>query len=80
MKQELLDILCCPETHQSLQVAEETLVADLNSRMKAGKLHNRAGKPVGEEIESGLIRQDRKCLYPVRAGIPIMLIDEAIPL
>jgi uncharacterized protein YbaR (Trm112 family) len=43
-------------------------------------VQNRAGKPVIGAIDSGLVRQDRKFLYPVRANIPTMLIDEAIPL
>ena len=29
-------------------------------------------------MEAALVRQDRKVLYPVRGGIPIMLIDESI--
>ena len=78
--QELLEILCCPETHQPLQIAEASLVTEINEKIKAGQLQNRAGKPVAEPIESGFIRQDRKYLYPVRVNIPTMLIEEAIPL
>ncbi len=33
-----------------------------------------------EKIDGGLVREDGKCLYPIRGNIPIMLIDEAIPL
>jgi uncharacterized protein YbaR (Trm112 family) len=78
--QELLDILRCPETHQPFQIADAALVADLNSKIKAGQLKNRAGKPITDPIESGLLRQDRKFLYPIRKSIPVLLIDEAIPL
>ena len=47
----------------------------------AGKtLRNRTGQPVTENIEGGLVREDGKFLYPVRNSIPVMLIDEAIPL
>jgi uncharacterized protein YbaR (Trm112 family) len=35
---------------------------------------------VTEQIEGGLLRADGKVLYPVRSHIPVMLIDEAIPL
>jgi uncharacterized protein YbaR (Trm112 family) len=35
---------------------------------------------VEERIEEGLVREDDGVLYPVRDAIPIMLIDEAIPL
>ncbi len=76
----LLKILCCPETHQPVNEADALLVADLNSRIANGSLKNRAGKAVNEKLDGGLLRQDRQVLYPVRKRIPIMLIEEAIPL
>jgi uncharacterized protein YbaR (Trm112 family) len=30
-------------------------------------------------IDSGLVREDKRYVYPIRQDIPIMLIDEAIP-
>jgi uncharacterized protein YbaR (Trm112 family) len=33
-----------------------------------------------DPIDGGLLRSDRKVLYPIRQNIPIMLIDQAIPL
>ena len=77
---ELLNILCCPETHQDVAIADQALVDRLNLGIAAGRIANRAGKPVQEKIEGGLIRQDRKILYPIRDKIPVMLIDEGIPL
>ena len=41
---------------------------------------NRGGAALAESIEEGLVREDRAFLYPVRDGIPIMHIDEAISL
>ena len=77
---DLLEILCCPETHQPFQLADEALIADLNSRIKNSELKNRAGKPITDPIDSAFIRQDRKFAYPIRNSIPVLLIDEAIPL
>jgi uncharacterized protein YbaR (Trm112 family) len=77
---ELLHILCCPETHQGLRVAEPPLVEKLNQQIASGGLKNRAGQPVKEKIEGGLVRADGKYLYPIRGDIPVMLVDEAIPL
>ena len=77
---ELLKILCCPETHQGLTPAEPALVEKLNQQITANQLRNRAGQPVTEKIDAGLVREDRKFLYAIRQDIPIMLIDEAIPL
>jgi uncharacterized protein len=78
--QELLEILRCPETQQPFQIADPALVANLNSQIKSGQVKNRIGKPISDPIESALIRQDRKFLYPIRNNIPVLLIDEAIPL
>ncbi|PYJ03193.1 MAG: hypothetical protein DME25_12965 [Verrucomicrobia bacterium] len=77
---ELLNLLCCPETHQAVRPADAALVAQLNQKVQASVLKNRVGQPVKEAIEGGLVRADGKFLYPVRRGIPVMLVDEAIPL
>jgi len=77
---DLLKILCCPETYQPLREATPEVVNDLNQRISSGNLKNRAGKQVAERLGGGLIRSDGKYLYPIREEIPIMLIDEALPL
>lgn len=75
----LLKILCCPETHQPLTVVDATVLAQLNERVTAGVLKNRGGKVVEEKLDGALIRADRAVAYPVRNRIPIMLLEEAIP-
>ena len=77
---ELLKFLCCPETHQSVALAETPLVESLNRQIEAGQLHNRAGQPIKERIDGGLLRADGQFLYAIRQNIPLMLIDEAVPL
>jgi uncharacterized protein YbaR (Trm112 family) len=77
---ELLKILCCPETHQELRLAEPGVIDRLNGQIANGALKNRAGQLVQEKIEEGLIRADGKFLYPIRRNIPVMLVDEGIPL
>lgn len=77
---ELLEILCCPESHQTVREAPASLVAEVNRAIRAGTAKNREGAPVAEEIEGGLVREDGACLYPVRNGIPIMLIGERLAL
>lgn len=78
--QELLAILCCPDTKQDVALADDALVARLNERIAKGDLKNKAGQPVTEKLDGGLIRADRKVLYPIREDIPVMLIEEGIPL
>jgi uncharacterized protein YbaR (Trm112 family) len=78
--QELLQILRCPETRQTLTIAGADVIERLNGAVTSGGLKTRGGKPITEKIDGGLIREDRKFLYPIRGKIPVMLIDEAIPL
>lgn len=77
---ELLDILACPDTKEPVKLAEQSLVDELNARIERGELTNRGGKKVEKRMDGGLIREDGKYLYPIEDEIPIMLIDEAIPL
>jgi uncharacterized protein YbaR (Trm112 family) len=80
MNPDLLNLMCCPETHQELRFAEPTLIADLNRKIEQKTLTNRAGQPVTEKLDAGLLRADGGVLYPVRGDIPVMLTDEAIPI
>ena len=77
---ELLKILCCPETHQEVRLAEPAVIDKLNLQIAAGAVINRAGQPVKEAIDGGLVRADGRFLYPIRQNIPVMLVDEGIPL
>ena len=77
---ELLKILCCPETHQPLTSADAALVQRLNTQIDSGQLRNRGGQPVTRKCDGGLVRKDGQFVYPVCADIPILLINEAIPL
>lgn len=77
---DLLAILCCPETKQDVSLADASLIAKVNDAVSRGQLKNKAKKPVTEPLDGGLIRADRKILYPIREDIPVMLIEEGIPL
>lgn len=77
---ELLKILVCPETKMPVHLAEEDLLERVNAAIDAGTLKNRGGEAVDTRIDAGLVREDAQYLYPIREDIPIMLIDEAIPL
>ncbi|MBN2021189.1 MAG: Trm112 family protein [Pirellulales bacterium] len=77
---QLLDLLVCPENQTPLAVADEALLARLNHAIGRGLVKNRAGQRVNDTIKEGLVREDRTLLYPVMDGIPVMLVDEAIPL
>lgn len=77
---DLLAILCCPETKLEVSLADQALVDRINEAVRRGTVKNRGKKPVTELLDGGLVRADRKILYPIREDIPVMLIEEAIPL
>lgn len=77
---DLLAILCCPETKQPVRLAEPELVTKLNEAVRKGTLKTTGKHPVTEELEGGLLRSDAKIVYPIREDIPVMLIEEGIPL
>jgi len=81
ISEDLLNVIVCPETKQDLVIADNDLVDKINSLIESGKLLNRSKQKIAETIDSGLIqKEDRKYLYPIRDEIPILLMDESIPL
>jgi len=67
MDKHLLEILCCPVTHQSLREARPSEIELANEKLLA-------------PITQGLIRADGLVLYPVRNGIPLLVREEALSL
>jgi uncharacterized protein YbaR (Trm112 family) len=63
MDKKLLDIACCPLTKLPL----ELLDAD-------------RGEPVPptDQLREALVTRDGRLVYPVRDGIPILLVEESI--
>lgn len=80
LDKDLLAILCCPETKQAVTLADAALIQRLNESIKSRRLQNKGKQVVTEPIDGGLLRADAKILYPIRENIPVMLIEEGIPL
>ncbi len=79
MRQELLDLLVCPETKQKLRPADKDLLVRVNEGLSAGSLRARSGASLPALAEA-LVREDGKCLYPVLSGIPVLLLEERVDL
>jgi uncharacterized protein YbaR (Trm112 family) len=77
---DLLDILACPENKTPVKLADQPLIDAINSAIEKGEVQNRGEQKVEQPIDGGLVREDGAYLYPIQDDIPIMLIDEAIPL
>ena len=67
LSHELLRRLRCPETRQPLSLAD----ADTLARISA---------MTGETLEGALVREDGQRAYPIREGLPILLLDEGLDL
>ncbi|QDG53382.1 hypothetical protein FIV42_22340 [Persicimonas caeni] len=76
----LSKLLRCPETRQELRPLDDSKLDELNEAIRAGELHNHAGDEVEQTLDAGLIREDDAVVYPIRDGVPNLLIDDRIPL
>ena len=75
----LLSLLACPETKKNLELADQKTIDRLNALIKQGKAWTKAKEKVTEGIDGGLLRVgDHKYMYPVRNGVPILLVEELI--
>ncbi len=76
----LWKILCCPETKQAIAPMDAGSLAILNRHIASGNVRNKGGAVVQHPLDGGLLRNDKKVLYPIRDTIPLMLIEEGIAL
>ena len=77
---ELLALLVCPATHQDVALATSDEIARINEAIRHGQLSNVGGTPVDQPVQAALIRADRAIAYPIRDGIPVMLVAEGLHL
>ena len=78
MDRRLLDILCCPSTHQPLAMLQATEIEAINRAVTTGSLRRADGSAQAEPLKEGLITRDRKVFYRIDDGIPVLLQDESI--
>ncbi|MGN6222722.1 Trm112 family protein [Pseudoxanthomonas sp.] len=78
MDRKLLDILCCPTTRQSLSLLDSRGLDAANRAISAGGVTRADGSAQAEVLREALVTQDRKTLYRVDDGIPVLLAEEAI--
>lgn len=78
MDRKLLDILCCPVTKQPLALLSGPELAAVNRAIAAGAMLRADGSAQSEAIAEGLVTHDRRTLYRIEDGIPVLLADEAL--
>ena len=72
------ELVVCPQNHARLQMADEALIEQINQAIAAGQLRNVSGRSVEKRLDSALVREDGRVVYPIVDEIPILLADEAI--
>ena len=80
VKQDLLEILCCPVTKVGLEILTNEMQVELNEKIQKGLVRNVGGEIVEEPLEEGLITVDTKTVYRVTFDIPNMIPSEGIPI
>ena len=78
MDKRLLDILCCPVSKTPLRPLSRAELDALNGAIGVGKVDTVAGVTVSERVAEALITIDRKVIYRIDDGIPVMLPEEGI--
>ncbi len=75
---DLLDILCCPVSHEPLLPLTAGKLKKLNAAIAGGEVLFVNGEPVEKALQAALITRDGKVVYAVEDGIPVLLPDSGI--
>jgi len=78
MDKRLLDILCCPVSKTPVRLLGRAELEALNSAIANGQVDTVAGTSLNTRLDEGLITIDRKVVYRIEDGIPVMLPEEGI--
>ena len=79
MDRKLIDLLCSPDTRQPLSLLDAGGLEALNRAIAAGGVVRADGNPQTAPLREALITRDRRQVFRVDDGIPVLLAEEAIP-
>ncbi|MGJ4730382.1 Trm112 family protein [Luteimonas sp. SDU101] len=79
MDRKLLDLLVCPASRQPLALLDPGSLAALNAAAAAGTLQRADTSAQSAPLREALVTHDRKLVYRIDDGIPVLLAEEAIP-
>ena len=74
----LLEILCCPVSHRSLNPLPANQLEKLNQAIGIGNISYVDGEQVTQCLHEALLTDDGKVIYAVDDGIPVMLPERGI--
>lgn len=74
----LLDIICCPVSHEPLQPLDRRRLKSLNKHIADGQVQYVDHTTVEDRARAALITRDGKVIYLVTDGIPVLLPERGI--
>ena len=78
MDRKLLDLLVCPVTRQPLSLLDSRGLQALNDAIQTGGVTRGDGSPQADPVREALVTRDRRTVYRIDDGIPVLLAEEAI--
>jgi len=78
MDRKLLDLLCCPTTRQPLALLDARGLEALNRAIASGDVRRVDEGVQSQPLKQALVTRDRKTVYRIDDGIPVLLAEEAI--
>ena len=78
MDRKLLDLLVSPDTRQPLSLLDAKGLEALNRAISAGTVNKADGNPLAQPLRQALVTRDRKQVFRLDDGIPVLLAEEAI--
>jgi uncharacterized protein YbaR (Trm112 family) len=79
MDRKLLDILVCPASRQALALLERPGLDAINRAIAGGGVHRVDGSAQAGALGEALVTSDRRLVYRIDDGIPVLLVEEGIP-
>ncbi len=80
INEDMLELICCPASHQPLRLAPPAELLQINAWIAAGKLTAISGEAIKQALVQVLIREDGQVAYPVVDGIARLIVDDGIQL
>lgn len=78
MDRKLLDILVCPASRQPLSLLDKAGLDALNRAIAAGGVKRHDGGTQSDAVREALVTRDRKTVYRLDDGIPVLLVEEGL--
>lgn len=78
MDRKLLDILVCPATRQPLALLDKAGLDAINRAIGNGTLTRADASPQSAPLREALVTRDRKTVYRIDDGIPVLLAEESL--